>query len=136
MLNKQDYKTSFFRINFKILERNKLGLLGKWENERKIRNIIAYLIFLISFGNSNNIIHTSLKNFISYLSFPVISQEQSSLKKKNRRKKKTKKLHGIIKFGIIKFLQLLLLLLHFTLILSQSLIHLLLHINKNKIKFT
>lgn len=131
MLNQQDYKTSFFRINFKILERNKLGLLGKWENERKIRNIIAYFIFLISFGNSNNIIHTSLKNFISYLSFPVISQEQSSLKKKNRRKKKTKKLHGII-----KFLQLLLLLLHFTLILSQSLIHLLLHINKNKIKFT
>lgn len=90
MLNKQDYKTSFFRINFKILERNKLGLLGKWENERKIRNIIAYLIFLISFVNSNNIIHTSLKNFISYLSFPVISQEQSSLKKKNRRKKKLK----------------------------------------------
>lgn len=90
MLNKQDYKTSFFRINFKILERNKLGLLGKWENERKTRNIIAYLIFLISFGNSNNIIHTSLKNFISYLSFPVISQEQSSLKKKNRRKKKLK----------------------------------------------
>lgn len=90
MLNKQDYKTSFFRINFKILERNKLGLLGKWENERKIRNIIAYLIFLISFGNSNNIIHTSLKNFISYLSFPIISQEQSSLKKKNRRKKKLK----------------------------------------------